>query len=71
MSKELQKSFDPKNYLIFFRKSFLNLALYISLIFLMFYFAFAEVASSIAYVFSIILTTHYAVYNDYKFKNKR
>tara|TARA_A100000164_G_scaffold212713_1_gene188489 strand:+ start:5846 stop:6166 length:321 start_codon:yes stop_codon:yes gene_type:complete len=71
MSRDQQKSFDLENYLIFFRKFFLNLALYTSLIFLMFYFAFGEVAASIAYVVSIILPTPYMVYASNKFKNKR
>ena len=71
MSRDQQKSFDFENYLIFFRKFFLNLELYFSLIFLMFYLAFGEVAASIAYVVSIILPTPYMVYAPNKFKNKR
>jgi len=71
MSRDQQKSFDLENYLIFFRKFFLNLELYFSLIFLMFYLAFGEVAASIAYVVSIILPTPYMVYASNKFKNKR
>ena len=70
-SREQQKLFDLENYLIFFRKPFLNLALYNSLIFLMFYLAFGEVAASIAYVVSIILPNPFMFYAGNKFKNKR
>ena len=71
MCRDQQKSFDLENYLIFFKNFFLNLALYNSLIFLMFYSAFGEVAASIAYFVSIILPTPYMVYASNKFKNKR
>ena len=70
MSIDEQKSFDLENYLIFFRNFFLNLALYTSLIFLMFFLAFGEGAASIAYVISIILPFPYMVYAGNKFKNK-
>ena len=70
MSRDEQKSFDLENYLIFFKNFFINLTLYTSLIFLMFYLAFGEGAAIIAYVISIILPIPYMVYIGNKFKNK-
>ena len=70
-SIEQQKLFDLENYLILFRNFFLNIALNNSLIFLMFYLAFGEVAASIAYVVSIILPNPFMFYAGNMFKNKR
>ena len=47
MSKKEKESFDLKNYLIFFRKFFVNLTIYSSLIFLMFFVAFDEITAFI------------------------
>ena len=55
MSKKEKESFDLKNYLIFFKKFFINLAIYSSLIFLMFYIVFDESTASIAYFISVLL----------------
>ena len=46
MSKKEKESFDLKNYLIFFKKFFINLAIYSSLIFLFFYVAFDELIAN-------------------------
>jgi len=68
MSKENQESFDIKNYLKFFKKFFINLAIYSSLIYLTFYIAFDEVTASIVYIISILIPLPYMVYKGNKFK---
>ena len=45
MSKKEKESFDLKNYLIFFRKFFVNLTIYSSLIFVMFFVALDEITA--------------------------
>ena len=55
MSKKEKESFDLKNYLIFFRKFFVNLTIYSSLIFLMFFVAFDEITAFIAYLASVLV----------------
>ena len=71
MSKEKQESFDIKNYLKFFKKFFINLAIYSSLIYLIFYIAFDEVTASIVYIISILIPLPYMVYKGNKFKIKK
>ncbi|HIF48453.1 MAG TPA: DUF3784 domain-containing protein [Cytophagales bacterium] len=71
MSKEKQESFDIKNYLKFFKKFFINLAIYSSLIYLTFYIAFDEVTASIVYIISILILLSYMVYKGNKFKIKK
>ena len=71
MSKKEKESFDLKNYLIFFKKFFINLAIYSSLIFLMFYIVFDESTASIAYFISVLLPMPYIIYKGNKFKIKK
>ena len=68
MSKKEKKSFDLKNYLIFFKKFFTNLAIYASLIFLIFYIALDESTAFIAYFISVFLSMTYVIYIGHKFK---
>ena len=68
MSKKEKESFDLKNYLIFFKKFFINLAIYSSLIFLMFYIVLDESTASIAYFISVLLPMPYIIYKGNKFK---
>ena len=71
MSKEKQESFDIKNYLKFFKKFFINLAIYSSLIYLIFYIAFDEIIALIAYCVPIVVATPYMIYKGNKFKIKK
>ena len=68
MSKEEQKKFDLKNYLIFFRKFFLNLTLYSFLIFLLFYILYDVTTASIIWCISIFIPMPYMIYKGNKFK---
>ena len=71
MSKEKKEAFDLINYLKFFKKFFINLAIYSSLIYLIFYIAFDEVTASIVYIISILIPLPYMVYKGNKFKIKK
>jgi len=71
MSKKEKESFDLKRYLIFFKKFFINLAIYSSLIFLFFYIVFDESTASIAYFISVLLPMPYIIYKGNKFKIKK
>ena len=71
MSKKEKESFDLKNYLVFFKKFFIKLAIYTSLIFLTFYIAFDETTAFIAYFISALLPMPYVIYKGYKFKIKK
>lgn len=71
MSKKEKESLDLKNYLIFFKKFFINLAIYSSLIFLFFYVAFDELIASYAYFISVLLPMPYIIYKGNKFKIKK
>jgi|TARA_B110000259_G_C13743272_1_gene293365 hypothetical protein len=71
MSKKGKEAFDLKNYLVFFKKFFINLAIYTSLIFSIFYIAFDEPIASIAYFISILLPMPYMIYKGNKFKIKK
>jgi len=71
MSKEEKESFDLKNYLIFFKKFFINLAIYSSLIYLISYLIFEESTASIAYVISVLIPLPYMIYKGNKFKVKK
>ena len=71
MSKKEKESFDLKGYLIFFKKFFINLAIYTSLIFLFFYVAFDEITASYAYFISVLLPMPYIIYKGNKFKIKK
>ncbi len=71
MSKKEKESFDLKGYLIFFKKFFINLAIYTSLIFLFFYVAFDELTASYAYFISVLLPMPYIIYKGNKFKIKK
>tara|TARA_Y100000741_G_C18205739_1_gene539552 strand:+ start:539 stop:859 length:321 start_codon:yes stop_codon:yes gene_type:complete len=71
MSKKEKESFDLNGYLIFFKKFFLNLAIYTSLIFLFFYVAFDEVIAIFIYFVSILLPMPYMIYMGNKFKKKQ
>ena len=72
MSKKEKESFDLKNYLIFFRKFFVNLTIYSSLIFVMFFVALDEITAFIAYLVSVIVPMPFFIYKGlYKFKIKK
>ena len=72
MSKKEKESFDLKNYLIFFRKFFVNLTIYSSLIFLTFFVAFDEISAFIAYLVSVLFPMPFFIYKGlYKFKIKK
>ena len=72
MSKKEKESFDLKNYLIFFRKFFVNLTMYSSLIFVMFFVALDEITAFIAYLVSVIVPMPFFIYKGlYKFKIKK
>ena len=71
MSKEEQESFDLKNYLIFFKKFFINLAIYSSLIYLTSYIVFEEASAAIIYCISILVPFSYLIYKGNKFKIKK
>ena len=68
MSKKEKESFDLKNYLIFLKKFFINLAIYTSLIFLIFYIASDESTAFIAYFISVFSSMTYVIYIGHKFK---
>ena len=70
MSKEEQESFDLKNYLIFFKKFFINLAIYSSLIYITSYIVFEEATAAIIYCISILAPFPYFIYKGNKFKIK-
>ena len=71
MSKEEQESFDLKNYLIFFKKFFINLAIYSSLIYITSYIVFEEATAAIIYCISILAPFPYIIYKGNKFKIKK
>ena len=71
MSKEEQESFDLKNYLIFFKKFFINLAIYSSLIYVTSYIVFEEATAAIIYCISILVPFPYVIYKGNKFKIKK
>ena len=71
MSKEEQESFDLKNYLIFFKKFFINLAIYSSLIYITSYIVFEESTAAMIYFFSILIPLPYMIYKGNKFKTKK
>ena len=72
MSKKEKESFDLKNYLIFFRKFFVNLTIYSSLIFVMFFVALDEITAFIAYLVSTLVPMPFFIYKGlYKFKIKK
>ena len=71
MSKDEKESFDLKNYLIFFKKFFINLAIYSSLIFITSYLVFEESTASMIYFFSILIPFPYMIYKGNKFKVKK
>ena len=72
MSKKEKESFDLKNYLIFFRKFFVNLTIYSSLIFLTFFVALDEISAFIAYLVSVLVPMPFFIYKGlYKFKIKK
>jgi len=72
MSKKEKESFDLKNYLIFFRKFFVNLTIYSSLIFVMFFVALDEITAFIAYLVSVLVPMPFFIYKVlYKFKIKK
>lgn len=71
MSKKEKESFDLKKYLVFFKKFFIKLAIYTSLIFLTFYIVFDETTAFIAYFISVLLPMPYVIYKGYKFKIKK
>jgi len=72
MSKKEKESFDLKNYLIFFRKFFVNLTIYSSLIFLTFFVALDETSAFIAYFVSVLVPMPFFIYKGlYKFKIKK
>ena len=71
MSKEEKESFDLKNYLIFFKKFFINLAIYSSLIYLISYLIFGESTASMIYFVSVLIPLPYIIYMGNKFKIKK
>jgi len=68
MSKEEQEKFDLKNYLIFFKKFFINLTLYSFLIFLLFYILYDGITASLIWSISIFIPIPYMIYKGNKFK---
>ena len=68
MSKEEQEKFDLKNYLIFFRKFFINLGIYSFLIFILFYSIYDEITATIIWSISVFIPMPYMIYKGYKFK---
>jgi hypothetical protein len=72
MSKKEKESFDLKNYLIFFRKFFVNLTIYSSLIFLTFFVALDEISAIFSYLVSVLVPMPFFIYKGlYKFKIKK
>jgi TRAP-type mannitol/chloroaromatic compound transport system permease small subunit len=70
MSKKEKESFDLKNYLIFFKKFFINLAIYSSLIYLTSYIVFEQSTAALIYFCSILIPLPYIIYKGNKFKIK-
>ena len=68
MSKEEQEKFDLKNFLIFFRKFFINLGIYSFLIFILFYSIYDEITATIIWIISVFIPMPYMIYKGYKFK---
>jgi len=71
MSKKEKESFDLKKYLIFFKKFFINLAIYSSLIYLISYLIFGESTASMIYFVSVLIPLPYIIYMGNKFKIKK
>jgi TRAP-type mannitol/chloroaromatic compound transport system permease small subunit len=71
MSKKEKESFDLKKYLIFFKKFFINLAIYSSLIYLISYLIFEESTASMIYFVSVLIPLPYIIYMGNKFKIKK
>ena len=71
MSKKEKESFDLKKYLIFFKKFFINLAIYSSLIYLTSYLIFEESTASMIYFVSVLIPLPYIIYMGNKFKIKK
>jgi len=71
MSKKEKESFDLKKYLIFFKKFFINLAIYSSLIYLISYLIFGESTASMIYFVSVLTPLPYIIYKGNKFKIKK
>ena len=71
MSKKEKEYFDLKNYLIFFRKFFINLTIYSSLIFLIFLVFYGETTAFIVYLASTLIPLPYLIYKGNKFKIKK
>ena len=68
MSKEEQEKFDLKNFLIFFKKFFINLGIYSFLIFILFYSIYDEITATIIWIICVFIPTPYMIYKGYKFK---
>ena len=71
ISKKEKESFDLKKYLIFFKKFFINLAIYSSLIYLTSYLIFEESTASMIYFVSVLIPLPYIIYMGNKFKIKK
>ena len=71
MSKKEKESFDLKKYLIFFKKFFINLAIYSSLIYLISYLIFEESTAYMIYFVSVLIPLPYIIYMGNKFKIKK
>ena len=71
MSKKEKESFDLKKYLIFFKKFFINLAIYSSLIYLTSYLIFEESTASMIYFVSVLIPLPYIIYMGNNFKIKK
>ena len=71
MSKKEKESFDLKKYFIFFKKFFINLAIYSSLIYLISYLIFEESTASMIYFVSVLIPLPYIIYMGNKFKIKK
>jgi hypothetical protein len=71
MSKKEKESFDLKNYLIFFKKFFINLAIYSSLIYITSYTVFEGSTAAVIHFFSILTPVPYITYKRNKFKIKK
>ena len=62
MSKKEKKSFDLKNYLIFFKNFFIKLTLDSTIIFLILFVAFDEITAFIGFLVSVLIPMSYFIY---------
>ena len=68
MSKEQREAFDLKNYLIFFKRFFYNLAIYSGIIFIILFVLYDALSSILIWAVITSLSLFYMVYKGAKFK---